>query len=428
MQTENKVSNAIATLYENEMTDDGLAELKQRFPADVIIDMTDENELKKARKVRTEMNKLVEAITARRINVSADIKSKGDMLIIEVTKAFSPVVVPFEKQLIINKAVKEEKERKLRLLLDKQRIDIRNINDFISDCIGKDSKYISGSIDAVDGIDTSKFHKEIIHEAIETKENVLNRLTELLTQSIAEEALQEERKKLEVQQEKIKLAELKIKAQERLNTLMLIPTTMFGKTSVEIKEKIHSINHYPIVESQFGELYQTALNSAKTVVSQLGDMYEQLLLVEKAKEAEALDKQQQEPTEQNKAFDNMVGTGQVFVDCNGKSVDQEELNKPISKTGNDIVDNTSELNEILNSEKPVSERLGERFKDVEQEKPEPTLNDVEQFIFSALNNKNPRHEHFMECFGYLFICKDSILIKEAVNKLRSEFKEFFSNK
>ena len=58
MTNESPISTAIATLFQNEMTVQGLAELRGRFPKDVVHDMTDENQFKAARKVRTERKKL----------------------------------------------------------------------------------------------------------------------------------------------------------------------------------------------------------------------------------------------------------------------------------------------------------------------------------------------------------------------------------
>jgi len=273
------------------MTDQGLAELRKRFPKDVVHDMTDDKQLKAARKVRTERNKLTEAIKGRCIGVTGEIKTKADDLTNDVELIFSSVVGPFETQLEINKKAKEKAERELKELLDGQRIEIRDMNNFVSECVGKSSGSISDVIEAVDLIDTTMFHKEIIHEAIETKKTVCARLAELLTQAINEEALQIERQKLAKQQEEAAAAQLiidlKAKAQERLNNLMMIPTGFFGKTSNEINSKIESLTNYEVLEAEFGELFGQANSAKAQVINQLTMMSGQQKTVEEVQAHQA---------------------------------------------------------------------------------------------------------------------------------------------
>lgn len=438
MQNENKISNAIATLYSNEMTEDGLKELRERFPSDLVIDMSIEHELKQGRKIRTEMNKLIGAITARKTTVNADIKSKADLLIMEVTKVYSPIVVPFEKQLIINKAAKLKAEKELKILLDGQRVKINELNGFIDSCIGQSSEFTSETIESVDSVEPSIFHKDIIHEVIETKTKVLDRLTELLTQKIAEEALEGERKKLAEKEAaieeknktvelKLKTAELKLKAQERLNNLMMIPTTMLNESSKKIKHKIASISNFAIEESEFGELTDQAHVAVVNVCGQLKIILDNQVLVEKARESERVEEKSQniekvivssfvDHKELDNAIDNAANYGHGFIQ-DGKSIDPQKIYNEKLTTSVESAD----LSETKLS-------LKERFKDAQNEEPTPTIVDVLSFILLTINIENPKRNHFMECFGYLLMCDDSILIKEATNKLRNEFKDFFLNK
>ena len=214
--SEQNVKTAIATLFENEMTENGLQLLRKKFPADVVHDMSDEAQFKAGRKTRTEMNKLLEQIKTRRINVTSEIKTMGDELSSEIELIYSSVVGPYLTQLEVNKAAKEKAERELKELLDGQRLEINELNKLVSDSIGKSSQSISGTIQAIESVDTSMFHKDIIHEAIEVKENVKIRLGELLTQALNEESLQIQREELEAKQAELdrQLAAMKATQQE----------------------------------------------------------------------------------------------------------------------------------------------------------------------------------------------------------------------
>lgn len=327
MSNEN-ISTAIATLFSNEITEQGLSELRERFPKDVVHDMTDDVQFKSARKDRTERNKLIKAINDRRIGVTGQLKTKGDDLVNNVELIFSSVVGPFEAQLEVNKIAKEKAERELEALLDGQRDSINNMNNFVAECVGKTSKEISDIIESVDLIETTIFHKDIIHEAIEVKKTVQSRLAELLTQALNEESLAQERAKLAEQQELAdkaqRIADLKAKAQERLNNLMMIPTGFFGKTSKEINAKVESLKKYEALESEFGELYNQA-NSAKVqVISQLEAManqqkafedtkaqQDQLNLERDQREQKALEqKPQVEPVSQEQLKQNIAQSKQ----------------------------------------------------------------------------------------------------------------------
>lgn len=332
MTNENALSTAISVLFENEMTEKGLIELRVKYPADIVHDMSDPDQLKAARKVRTEKNKLVENIKTRRINVTSDIKVKADELTGEVELIYATVVGPFEKQLEINKLAKEKEERELKELLDGQREEISELNKFVTDSIGKASSHISGVVESVDLIDTSFFHKDIIHEAIETKANVLSRLGELLSQALNEEALQVQREALDKQQEEAAAAQAivdsKAKAQERLNNLMMIPAGFYGKSSEEINDKIKSLENYNVLESQFGELFDQACQCKTQVISQLGIMGDQQIKVENAAFADELLaeglQQEQELKQQEKVIEDAVATGDNAY--------QEPVKEPTAET------------------------------------------------------------------------------------------------
>ena len=83
-------------IYQDEITQQGIKELRDRYPANVVYDMSDEEQFKEARKTRTERNKLVEAINRRRIDTANEIKTIGDSLIGDINGIYEVVVKPFE--------------------------------------------------------------------------------------------------------------------------------------------------------------------------------------------------------------------------------------------------------------------------------------------------------------------------------------------
>ena len=184
-------NNLVEIVFQNELTAAGLAELRSKYPADVVTDMSVEENFKQARKVRTEMNKLVDAINRRRIDVSAEIKKHGDSLIYEVEKIYSVVVEPFEVEDKRRKEIAAEEKRQRDALLEQERSQINEIAGAVADCIGKPSSYIQDTIEAIDLIDTACFDKELIHEVIEVKQITLKSLTSALSQAIANEAAAE---------------------------------------------------------------------------------------------------------------------------------------------------------------------------------------------------------------------------------------------
>lgn len=179
----------LQSTFKNQLTQDGLAELRARFPADVIYDMSNEETFKEARKHRTECNKLVEAISRRRIDFTNSLKSYSDGLEAEVKEIFDVVVIPFEKE---DKHRKDEAKRikqEHEDMLAGQRKQLEDIKVWIDTAKETDSiEEISSLIDAVSNIEADQFHKDIIHEVIETLKNVKDSLGEILTQKLKSNA------------------------------------------------------------------------------------------------------------------------------------------------------------------------------------------------------------------------------------------------
>jgi len=51
----------VEVIFKDELTQEGLADLRAKYPADLVFNMADDEVFKAARKTRTEKNKLVEA-------------------------------------------------------------------------------------------------------------------------------------------------------------------------------------------------------------------------------------------------------------------------------------------------------------------------------------------------------------------------------
>lgn len=263
------MKNEVLNLFNNQITESGLKELKAKYPADLVVDMTQESEFKNGRKTRTEKNKLTKAINDRRLDLTKELKAQGDSLIEQVEEIYSVIVEPFEAEDQKRKEEAARQKRELEELLDKERGRIQSIKGFFHQCHGKDSVFISEMIESVDLIETSDFHKEIIHEAIEAKKETLNLLTQMLADTKARETVEKERAKMAVQ--------------ERINNLQMIPSTMFGKTVAELGAKITSIENYQVTEVEFFDRVGEVEQLKQTVLQQLNMMLQQAKQMEEMK-------------------------------------------------------------------------------------------------------------------------------------------------
>ena len=194
----------------------------------------------------------------------------------------------------LNKWEEEEKVREQKRVDDIK----KSISGIINLAIlpqGKeyDKNYISEMIEAVDNIDCSEGFEEFAQEALQAKASSKEALSQCLNTVIQKELEAAQQLKLAEQQEELdeaqRVMEAKAKAQERLNKLIMIPSTMFGKTSVELNKKLNSIELVEILEileSEFGELFDQANLAKNQVIVQLGQMAEQQAKVEKAEAQE----------------------------------------------------------------------------------------------------------------------------------------------
>ena len=268
------MTNQIAkVVFENELTQAGLDALKDKYPSTLVFDMTNDETFKEARKTRTEMNKLKEAIDRRRIDVCKDIKTHGDDLIKQIETIYSVVVKPFELEDDRRKKEAEEKQRAYDELISKERKAISEILNWVQVCRTMPSDEIQNIIEAVDMIDESGFHKDLIHEAIEAKKNTIAQLGQFLQQTMQSEALAAQAKE----------ANLKLSIEQAINRLKMLPMDYMGKPSAGTFAKIDELKSFTPAAEKFGERTQEAIDSLATVIQQLTMIANQAEAMEKIK-------------------------------------------------------------------------------------------------------------------------------------------------
>lgn len=317
-------SQLVKSVYQDDANKETIEEIRKEFPADVVIDMTDDVNFKAARKTKTRRNKMVEAIKSRRIAFTNEVKEYADDLTSQVNEAFEPVVSLFE---IEDKARKEKAAEEKRIrdeMLFKQRSEIDGLKSFLESARGSSSSDVADIIEAVDLIETDCFDKELIHEAIETKKNVIEELHQLLRDTKAREATERERQKLaEEAAEQAKKAGI----QDRLSKLQNIPMSMFGKSSAEIESKIESIKNVQIIESEFFDRTAEAEQAKSLVVQQLEMMLQQAHAIESANKQNKLAEQKKQ--EQDNAMAEFEAEQSKPVINSQEREALAEVNKPL---------------------------------------------------------------------------------------------------
>lgn len=294
----------------------------------------------------------------------------------------------------LNKWEEEERVREQKRIDDIKK-SISGIINLAALPLGKeyDKNYISEMIEAVDNIDCSEGFEEFAQEALQAKASSKEALSQCLNTVVQKELEAAQQKELAEQQERLdeaqRVMEAKAKAQERLNKLIMIPSTMFGKTSAELNKKLNSIDMVEILESEFGELFDQANVAKAQVIVQLGQMAENQALVESAQA------EQQAKSEQDKSIEDAVVTGTGIIQ-DGKRINPNDI-----------------YQEPIAEEKPVTE--------VEQ----PTAIDIQRFMGQIqVPSNTPEKEEIIEVLGYLLICDDHQLNCEAMGSLREQFKNF----
>lgn len=263
-------------VFQEELTEQGLKNLRAQYPKDLVVDMSNDADFKAARKIRTERNKLCDAIKRRRLDVTKELKDYSDELVGEVNSIYDVVVVPFEIEDQRRKEIEAEKARKLEMILNKQREEIAGIRNFLADAGTASPEAISGMLDAVGNIDATDFHKDLIHEVMETIKDVKNQLASMMVTRIEAERLAEEHRIAEEarKESEAKLAEEALRGQiaDRINKLQMIPMSVMGEPSGVIQSKINSIGRVEITVDSFGDRHQEAIEARDLVIAQLDKM------------------------------------------------------------------------------------------------------------------------------------------------------------
>lgn len=282
-------TNLVEVVYQEDLTKKGLADLRKQYPKSFSLDMSDEDEFKQGRKIRTERNKLVKSINDRRIGFTNELKAYGDELISKIDVIYDPIINAFELE---DKRRKEEAARiakEREEFLSKQRDEIAQMGYFTEQCKGQNSQFIADTIEAVDLVDTEAFDKELIHEAIDTKKNILEALNNMYQAAKAAEAVEAEREQLRIQQEAIAQQErLQKQAQEieqRINNLRNDPMNYFGKSSQEVMARIQQLENFTPSEEKFGDRTSEVTQVLAQVIQQLTMMHTQQSQVEQAQQS-----------------------------------------------------------------------------------------------------------------------------------------------
>ena len=277
-------TNLVEVVYQEDLTKKGLADLRKQYPKSFSLDMSDDDEFKQGRKIRTERNKLVKSINDRRIGFTNELKAYGDELISKIDVIYDPIINAFELE---DKRRKDEAARiakEREEFLSKQRDEIAQMGYFTEQCKGKNSQFIADTIEAVDLVDTEAFDKELIHEAIDTKKNILEALNNMYQAAKAAEAVEAEREQLRIQQEAIAQQErLQKQAQEieqRINNLRNDPMNYFDKSSAAVAERIEKLEQFTPTADKFGDRLDEVIQVLAQVIQQLKMMHQQKLQLE----------------------------------------------------------------------------------------------------------------------------------------------------
>ncbi|MDC9527573.1 hypothetical protein PSH54_19025 [Pseudoalteromonas sp. Angola-30] len=271
-------------VFSENVTETTLKDLRKQYPRKLKLDMRNDDDFKEARKIRTERNKITTAIDDKRKAYCAEVKVYSDKLIGDIDKIYNPYIEAFETE---DKRRKEEAARKAKereAFLNKQRQEIAQMHDFTEQCKNQSSQFIADTIEAVDLVDTESFDKELIHEAIDTKKNILEALNNMYQAAKAAEAVEAEREQLRIQQEAIAQQErLQKQAQEigeRINNLRNDPMNYFDKSSAAVAERIEKLEQFTPTADKFGDRLDEVIQVLAQVIQQLKMMHQQKLQLE----------------------------------------------------------------------------------------------------------------------------------------------------
>ena len=279
----------IPFVFSENVTDTTIKDLRKQYPKKLNLDMSIDKDFSAARKIKTERNKVTTAIDDKRKAYCGEVKKYADKLIADIDKIYTPYITAFEAE---DKRRKDEAARiakEREEFLSKQRDEIAQMGYFTEQCKGQNSQFIADTIEAVDLVDTEAFDKELIHEAIDTKKNILEALNNMYQAAKAAEAVEAEREQLRIQQEAIAQQErLQKQAQEieqRINNLRNDPMNYFGKSSQEVMARIQQLENFTPSEEKFGDRTNEVTQVLAQVIKQLTMMHTQQSQIEHSQQA-----------------------------------------------------------------------------------------------------------------------------------------------
>ncbi|MDK1289814.1 hypothetical protein [Pseudoalteromonas umbrosa] len=259
-------STDLTTLaFSSELTEQGLKELKRRYPKSKVPDMTIDENYKQGRQIQTEANKLTSSLDTRRKDLAKQLKLAGDDLIAKASDIYAPYVSAYKAEQARRKEIEDKKKREREALLNAQRAKIAEISRFVDSCKGASLQEISDCLEAVNLIDTSAFDPELIHEAIEAVESTIQTLWQMHTDT--------------KQREELAAQQAELEKQLAVGKIALAPTEMIGKSSDEISAKITELQNKPITEEFFADAV-AAEQAVSIAISQLKAMHDQALQLE----------------------------------------------------------------------------------------------------------------------------------------------------
>jgi len=389
----------LTAAFETELnlTEQGFSELTEQKKG-LVIDVSTEAGFKLARKERSEQNGTLKDIDRLAVDGKTAIDSVRNTLKERVIGIYAPIVTAFEAENIKRKEAEAKKKEKEAERIKAIRDQINGIRLWANNLTGKASSEIQDIIEAVYMIDVSENFAELTQEALTVKKETLGELTLALSSTIQNEQLATEREALRIEREEAatlaRISELKSKAQNRLNNLMMIPSTMFGKTAKEIKNKVDAIINIDIDPDEFGELTEQASAAHATVVQQLNVMLAQAETMERITEKETRKAQ-------------IIENDRLLKEKEAIAEHEEELQAQRPDMCDREFANTAPLEPLpLPTQKPVNEPSLRDISIFLQTLPSPTISD----------------------FGYLLLSGDEQHEQEALMKIKIAFDVFYATK
>lgn len=346
----------IPFIFSESVTETKLKDLRKKYPKKLNLDMSIDDDFKAGRKVRTERNKLTADIDDKRKSYCNEVKAFGDKLIADVDKIYTPYVSAFEAE---DKRRKEEAARiaaERETFLNKQRTEIYGMRSFIEQSKNQNSQFIADTIEAVDLIETESFDKELIHEAIDTKKDVLETLNNMYQAAKAAEAVEAEREQLRIQQEAIEAEQRKQEQarviEQRIDNLRRDPMNYKDYSSDVIAARITHLESYTPPANDFGDRLEEVNKLKLEVIEELKDRLEMAQFKEEKQQRQA-DAQAAVETQQQAAQADL----NAQRNAEHQAIEAEQSSSlPLEQQEHEAL---TEVNRMLGQNEPL---LGESFK------------------------------------------------------------------